>query len=41
MMGVSSWDDVDRLFTFNFDLELKLIFSQGPQYELEQIPVGI
>ena len=29
MIGVFSWNDVDVLFTFNFDLELKFTFSQG------------
>ena len=29
MVGVFSWNDVDVLFTFNFDLDLILTFSHG------------
>ena len=29
MVGVFSWNDVDVLFTFNNDLDLKLTFFQG------------
>ena len=29
MVRVFNWNDVDVLFTFNFDLDLKLTFLQG------------
>ena len=29
MVGMFVWNDVDMLFILNFDLDLKLILSQG------------